>query len=185
MASSMRSPPTWAVWLYMRPVSEIMPTSVVPPPVSTASDPTGSINGSPAPGARARNGGPEGTPFDRGRPGGNANDDVRAARHAGTLDVRLLDEVQDHLLRGFKVGNGAVANWSDCFQIVGIPPQPILCFAADRPDMPYAIDPFHGDYRRFVDGDADPLDVNHGVGGPEVDRDSRRVLEEMIEQAVG
>ena len=49
----MRSPPTRADRLKARPCNEMTPTSVVPPPMSTTIDPTGSATGSPAPIAAA------------------------------------------------------------------------------------------------------------------------------------
>jgi hypothetical protein len=53
MASSMLSPPTRADMLSFMPPIEITPTSVVPPPMSTIIEPTGSVTGKSAPIAAA------------------------------------------------------------------------------------------------------------------------------------
>ena len=53
IASSSSSPPTRTDWLVTTPPSEIMATSVVPPPMSTIMFPVGSCTGSPAPMAAA------------------------------------------------------------------------------------------------------------------------------------
>src|ERR1700722_10665603 len=53
MASSNLSPPTRTEPLYTIPPSEITPTSVVPPPMSTTMEPVASDTGKPAPMAAA------------------------------------------------------------------------------------------------------------------------------------
>ena len=53
IAWSSSSPPTRIDWLVTMPPSEMMATSVVPPPMSTTMFPVGSCTGSPAPIAAA------------------------------------------------------------------------------------------------------------------------------------
>ena len=53
MASSISSPAMRTDFEYTIPESEITATSVVPPPMSTISDPDGSLTGRPAPMAAA------------------------------------------------------------------------------------------------------------------------------------
>ena len=53
----------------------------------------------------------DGAALDRGRAGGHADDDLRAGEAAAV--VHLADEVLDHLLGDFEVGDDAVAHWPD------------------------------------------------------------------------
>jgi hypothetical protein len=83
------------------PPSEMTATSVVPPPMSTMSDPDGSLTGRPAPMAA-----------DFGHARGNAHQDAGAGNPEVPI-VHLLDEVPDHLLGHVEVADNAVAQRAD------------------------------------------------------------------------
>ena len=135
MASSMRSPPTREERQKARPWSEITPTSVVPPPMSTIIDPNGSATGarrrSQRPSAprlatrdRRRRCSPRRGSLGarRGRARGNADHHLRPAREAARTAMRLADEMLDHLLRHLEVGDHSGAKRTDGLRLSGVLP---------------------------------------------------------------
>src|SRR6185312_12439633 len=104
MASSIRSPPTRAERQKASPWSEMTPTSVVPPPMSTTIDPVGSGVGHSVADRAA---------LDRRRARGNADHHFGPAREATRAAVRLADEMLDHLLGDLEVGDHAGAKRPD------------------------------------------------------------------------
>ena len=128
------------------PESDSTATSVVPPPMSTTIEPVGSWIGRPAPiaaaigssiSADAAGAGVEAAVVDRA-----ALDRGRAGRHAddhlgireGLAVVHLADEVLDHLLGDFEVGDDPVAHGADGFHVAGRAAQHLLGLDADGVD---------------------------------------------------
>ena len=91
------------------------------------------------------------------------------AREAAAV-VHLADEVLDHLLGDFEVGDHAVAQRPDRLDVAGRAADHLLGLFADGEDLlAPAID---GDrhHRGLVQHDPLALDVHQRVGGAEVDR---------------
>ena len=70
-----------------------------------------------------------GAAFDRGRARGHADDDHRIGEGAAVM--HLADEVLDHLLGDFEVGDDAVAHRADRFDVAGRAAQHHLGVVAD------------------------------------------------------
>ena len=129
------------------PPSDSTATSVVPPPMSTTIEPVGSVTGRPAPiaaaiGSSIRNTrrAPalsahllDGAALDRGGAGRHADDDQRAGEAAAV--VHLADEVLDHLLGDFEVGDHAVAHRADGLDVAGRAAEHQLGLVADGEDL--------------------------------------------------
>jgi hypothetical protein len=98
--------------------------------------------------------------------------------------VNLADEVLDHLLGDFEVGDDPVAHRTDRFHVAGSAAQHLLGLYADGVDDLAAADVPQGHHGRLVQHDALALHVDQGVGGAEVDGDIvRDGAEEGLEHA--
>src|SRR5260370_392770 len=107
------------------PPSDSTATSVVPPPISTTIEPGGSVTRQPGPDRRRHRLLDEedaaGTgafrrfldraPFHRRRARGHADDDLRTGEAAPVM--HLANEVLDHFLGDFEIGDDAVAQGTD------------------------------------------------------------------------
>ena len=123
--------------------------------------------------------------FDRGRSRGDADHDFGIAEHR-LLAMHLLDEVLDHLLGHFDVGDHAVAQRADRLDAVGSLAHHHLCIVAHGLDAADAVDRLDGDHRGLVEHDALILDIDERVGGAEVDRHVLRAeFEEIGQEAHG
>jgi len=91
-----------------------------------------------------------------------------------TAVVNLGDEVLDHRLGDFEIGDDAIAQRADCLDVAGGTAQHHLGLLADSQNLTLAALGGEGHDRGFVQDDAPPLDVNEGVGGPKVDAHVRR-----------
>src|ERR687884_524472 len=127
IASSNLSPPTRTEPEYTMPPSEITPTSVVPPPMSTTMEPVASATGRSA-------------PLDLGRAAGHADNDARAGREELVV-VDLLDELFEHLLGDGEVGDHPVLHRPDGDDVAGGLAKHLLRFLADRLDRLLAVRP--------------------------------------------
>ena len=83
--------------------------------------------------------------------------------------MHLADEVLDHLLGDFEVGDDAVAQRPDGGDVAGRAAEHQLGFLADREDLLLAAHVGDGDHRGLVQHDAAALDVDQRVGGAEID----------------
>jgi hypothetical protein len=81
--------------------------------------------------------------------------------------VGLLNEVLEHLLGHFEVGDDAVLHGPNRLDVTRCLAEHILGFRADGLDP--VRDPVDRDDRRFDDGDTASTNVHQGVGGSEVD----------------
>ena len=187
IASSNLSPPTRTEPEYTMPPSEITPTSVVPPPMSTTIEPVASATGRSAPIAAAigssirytceRAGADrdlaDRAPLDLGRAAGHADDDARRRREQRVSCTFLMNclsicsvTVKSAITPSF-IGRMAMmlpgVLPSICFAswptawMVFLPLGP--AFLADRDD------------RRFIQHDAFAAHVDQRVRGAEVDRE--------------
>ena len=102
--------------------------------------------------------------------GKNAGDDDLGV-HEALAVMNLADEVLDHLLGDFEVGDDPVAHRTDRFHVTGRAAQHLLGLDADSVDDLAAADVAQRDHRRLVEHDALALHVNQGVGGAEIDGD--------------
>jgi hypothetical protein len=150
--------------------------------MSTTIDPVGSVTGRPAPIAsghrlldqehpprpRALGRFLDRAPLDRGRPRRHADDHARA-REAAAI-VHFANEVLDHLLGDFEVGDHAVAQRPDRLDVAGRAADHLLRFLADREDLLAPAIDGDRDHRRLVQHDALALDVHQRIGCAEVDR---------------
>jgi hypothetical protein len=96
----------------------------------------------------------------------HADDDARTDQ--GLAAVRLANEIAEHLLGGFEVGNHAVAHRLDGGDVAGGTPEHLLGVVADRLDLIVRI--VDGDDGRFAEHDALPARVDAGIGGAKIDR---------------
>ena len=157
-------------------------TSVVPPPMSTMSDPDGSLTGRPGAdrgghrlldeagpaGAGVERGVADGALLDLGHAGRDAEEHPRPGDHADPV-VDLVDEVLDHLLGHVEVADDAVAQRPDRDDVGRRPADHPLGLGADRQDaLGLGVD---GDDRRLAHDDPAVADVDQRVGRPEVDPD--------------
>ena len=83
--------------------------------------------------------------------------------------MRFLDEVLDHLLRHFEVGDDAVLHRTDGHDVAGRAAEHLLRFLADRFDV--VVDLVDRDDRRLAHNNAFVLRVDERVRCPEVDRE--------------
>ena len=167
-------------------------TSVVPPPMSTMSEPDGSLTGRPAPMAAAI-----GSSMSRDQRAPALMVASRTARfstsvtpdgmptrtrgraHLGEAIVDLGDEVPNHLLGHVEVADHPVAQRADGDDVGRRAADHPLRLGADGQD---ALRPrVHGDHRWLADDDAAVADGDERVRGAEVDPD---VVAEEAEQAV-
>ena len=113
----------------------------------------------------------DGALLDLGDAGWNAEHDTRMA-HVPRTVVSASDEVLDHLLGVFEVGDHTVAQRTHRDDVSrGAAEHPTrLC--ADAQDLARTL--AHRDHRRFVQHDAAPAHVHKRVGGAEVDSDIGR-----------
>jgi len=96
---------------------------------------------------------------------GHADDDARMNQHLAV--VRLLDEVVQHLLSNFEVGNHAVLHWLDGHDVAGRAAQHLLGFLAHGFHFAgVLVDSYN---RRLVDNDALDGRKDQCVGGAEID----------------
>ena len=130
------------------PPSDSTATSVVPPPMSTTIEPVGSVTGRPAPIAAAIGSSIRNT---RRAPALSAASWMARRSTAVEPDgtqtmicgsaklapvVHLADEVLDHLLGDFEVGDDAVAQRADGLDVAGRAAEHQLGLLADREDLP-------------------------------------------------
>ena len=118
----------------------------------------------------------DGAPLDLGDLRRHADDDPRPQPAAAL--VRLADEVGQHLLGGFEVGDDAVLHRLDRGDVAGRPAQHLLGFGADGLDPP--VDRVERDNRRLADDDALAAREDAGVGRAEIDG---QIVGETREQA--
>ena len=104
--------------------------------------------------------------LDAGDAGRHTDDHAWLGPLAG---VHLLDEVAQHLLAHFEVGDDTVFQRTDRLDVVGCATHHALGFDADR-DRSTIVDVDCHD-RRLVEHDAEPAGVDQSVGGAEVDRE--------------
>ncbi len=109
-----------------------------------------------------------GAALDGRRAGRHANDDLRIGEGAAVM--HLADELLDHFLGDFEIGDDAVAHRADGLHVARRAAQHHLGFVADREHLLLAAFVDDGDDRRLIQNDAAALDVNQRVRGPEVDR---------------
>ena len=174
------------------PPSEMTPTSVVPPPMSTTIEPEASDTGRPAPMAAAIG---SSIRYTSVAPAPSA--DSRMARRSTWVEpqgtqmmmrglgvstrarMHHLDELLEHLLGDGEVGDHAVLHRADGFDVARHLAQHGLGFVADRLDRLLAVRAaFVADrhHRRLVEHDALVADEDQGVGGAEVDRQVGREI---------
>ncbi len=106
-------------------------------------------------------------PLDRRRARGHADDHLGPGEAVAV--VHLADEVLDHLLGDFEVGDDAVAQGPNRLDVAGRAAEHHLGLVADRTNLLAPPDVGDGDHRRLVQDDAATLDVDKRVGGPQVD----------------
>ena len=106
--------------------------------------------------------------LDGGRTGRHADDDKRAGKAAAV--VNLADEVLDHLLGDFEVGDDAVPEWPDGADVTGRAAEHLLGLLADRQDLLFALHFGDGHDRGLVQDDASALDIDQRVRGAEINR---------------
>ena len=93
--------------------------------------------------------------------------------------MRLADEMLDHLLGDFEVGDDSGAQRSDGLNIFGRLAHHQLGVVADRPHLADSVFDFHRNDGRLAGDDSGAPDIDDSVGGTEVDRDvSRREIEQ-------
>ena len=88
--------------------------------------------------------------------------------------MRLADEMLDHLLGDFEIGDHPGAQRPDGFDILGRLAHHQLGVVADRAHLARAVHELHRDDGGLAGDDAGAADINHGVGGTEIDRDVAR-----------
>ena len=81
--------------------------------------------------------------------------------------VRFLNEVGEHLLGDFEVGDDAVLHGLDGHDVAGRAAEHLLGFAADGLDFSGVL--VDGDDGRLVDDDALALGKDQRVGGAQID----------------
>ena len=114
----------------------------------------------------------DGAALDGGGAGGHADHDLRMGEAAAI--VHLRDEVLDHRLGNFEVGDDAVAQRADRLDVAGGTTQHHLGLFADRENLPLAALRGEGHDGRFVENDAPTLHVDQRIGRTEVDAHVRR-----------
>ena len=85
--------------------------------------------------------------------------------------THAAEEDPQHLLTGSEIGDGAVFQRAEHFQMARCPAEHLLRRRADRDDP--AIAAIDRDGRWLVDDDTPPSYVGDGVGGAEVDGDAQ------------
>ena len=179
------------------PPSEMTATSVVPPPMSTISEPGRLRHGQPGAdrrrhrlldqagpaGAGVEGGVADGALLDLGHAGRDAEQHPRPRDQADPV-VHLVHEVLDHLLGDVEVADDAVAERADRDDRGGRPADHPLGLGADGEDaLGLGVD---GDDRRLGDDDPAVADVDERVGRAEVDPDvAGEEAEESVEHAGG
>jgi len=134
-------------------------------------------------GARVGGGIADRAAFDRGRARGHADHDLGVAEHR-LLAVHLLDEVLDHLLGDFDVGDHAVAQRADRLDAIRGLAHHHLRIVTHRLDAADAVDRLDRHHRRLVEHDPLVLHIDQRVGSAEVDRHVLRAeLEEIGQEA--
>ena len=122
----------------------------------------------------------DGALFHLGNLRGHADDDAGMHQHLAV--VRLLDEVVEHLLGDFEVGDDAVLHGLDGHDVAGRAAEHVLGFFADGFDFAGVL--VDGDDGGLVDDDAFAGREDEGVGGAEVDGQVARKHAEERAQAV-
>ena len=84
--------------------------------------------------------------------------------------MHLADEMLDHFLRDFEIGDDAVAQRPDRLNVARGAAEHQLRLLADGENLSFALDACDRDHRRLVQDDAAPFHVNEGVCRAEVDR---------------
>src|SRR3989338_6341126 len=145
-----------------RPPSEMMPTSVVPPPISITMLPVGSCTGSSMPIAAAIGSSTICTsrapaPLPRRYAGRNTHDDPRP-QQLRVPRLCLVDEIGKHLARYLEVGDDAVDDRLPPHAVRRRTPEHILRFLSDGDYLSRLL--IQRDDGRLVDDDATPFDVH-------------------------
>ena len=109
-----------------------------------------------------------GAPFDRGRPRGDAYDDLRAGKAAPV--VNLADEMLDHFLRDLEIGDDAVAQRTDRLDVPRSAAEHQLGLFANGENKLLASDAGDGHHRGLVKHDPPALHIDEGIRRAEVDR---------------
>ncbi len=113
--------------------------------------------------------------------GGHADHDARMHQHLAV--VRLLDEVVQHLLGDFEVGDHAVLHRLDGHDVAGRAPQHLLGFFAHG--FHFAGVFVDGDNRGLIDDDALAGRVDQSIGGAQIDGQIARKHAEERAKAMG
>ena len=95
----------------------------------------------------------------------HADDDARMHQHLAV--VRLLDEVVEHLLGDFEIGNDAIFHGLDGHDVAGRAAEHL--FGLFTHGFHFAGDFVDGNDRRLVDHDAFALGIHQRVGGAQID----------------
>ena len=95
--------------------------------------------------------------------------------------MHLADEVLDHLLGDFDVGDNSIAQRADRLDAVGRFAHHHLGIIAHGLHPLDPVDRFNRDHRGFVEDDALILNIDEGVGGPQI---NGHVLRTEFEQIV-
>src|SRR5207302_3774643 len=99
----------------------------------------------------------DGPALDGGRPRGYAYDDLRAGKAAPV--VNLADEMLDHFLRHFEIGDNAVAQRPDRLDAARGAAEHQLGLLADGENQPLPFDAGDRHHRGLVEHDPAALDV--------------------------
>ena len=84
--------------------------------------------------------------------------------------MHLADEILDHVLGDFEIGDDAVAQGTDGLDVAGGSAQHLLGVLAHGQHLFLALDVGDGDHRRLVEDNVLALYINQRVGGTEIDR---------------
>ncbi len=124
-----------------------------------------------------------GAPFHRRRARRHADDDHRIGERATVM--HFADEVLDHLLGDFEIGDHAVAHRPDRLDIAGGAPQHHLGVVADSPNLLLSAPIRHRrDHRWLVEDDTAPLHIDQRVRRTEINRHvARQYAEKTAEHA--
>ena len=109
----------------------------------------------------------DGAFFDASRSRWHADDDFREARQFRRVD--LGDEIFDHLLGDVDIGDDAIAQRPDAFDVARRLAHHHLGFVANGLYRARAANGLDGDDRRLVQHDTAAADIDQRVGRPQID----------------
>ncbi len=98
--------------------------------------------------------------------------------------MHLADEVLDHFLRNFEIGNNAVAHRTDSLDIAGRTTQHHLGVVTDRANLFLSPSIDGGDDRRLVQHDAASFDIDQRICCSEINRHIARQCAEKTAEHV-